>query len=449
MSFGIITTGFNPKTLDDIKADLEAAFRSELGATVDLSSEGPLGQIIGVMAERYAELWELGQSAYAAATPDGAVGAALEAVAAITGTLRAPATNSTVTLTATGTPGTVVAAGKVATVVTVGTRFVTTESGTITLAEVMLDDQDRVVGERVYDPLSNNVYECTVAGHNTDANISGTGSDIIDGGGIVHWKYIGPGPGVVDIVAEAEDTGPLQGLSGTINVIATPVAGWSAVVNLLDADLGTDLETDAALRLRREDELRQSGNAALDPIRAALLQLDGVTSVTVFENVDDTTDGDGVPPHSIEALVRGGDDDEIRAALFANVAAGIYTHGTTSGTVEDSEGVSHTVRFTRPTSVNIYVIIDVLVDASLYPADGDAQIKAAVVAFGDAQKGGKDAVASSIGAQAFLIPGVLDVATFIDVAPGPTLPNTIPISTRQLAVFDTSRITVSALTGTP
>jgi hypothetical protein len=77
-------------------------------------------------------------------------------------------------------------------------------------------------------------------------------------------------------------------------------------------------------------------------------------------------------------------------------------------------------------------------------------VEAAIVAYGDAQATGKNAVSSSLVAQCFTVPGVLEVTSlFIGLAPAPVSTATIPISLRELAVYDTSRITVSTSDGVP
>ena len=176
----------------------------------------------------------------------------------------------------------------------------------------------------------------------------------------------------------------------------------------------------------------------------------------MFVNNTDTTNSDGMPPHSVEALVRPVDpppsdfDQAIWDTLLANVAAGIVTTGNTSGTDTDSQGTVHTIKYRRPTEVPIYIILNVTKDPAEYPTDGDDQIKDAIVTWGDAQATGKDAVATAIVAKAFSVDGVLDVtAVKIGTAPGPTLSTTIPISLRELATYDTSRITVVSVDGTP
>jgi hypothetical protein len=221
------------------------------------------------------------------------------------------------------------------------------------------------------------------------------------------------------------------------------------VTNTLDATLGSNLESDATLRTRREDEIRAAGKASVDSIRAAILAITNVTSAYVFENPSDVTDGTGLPPHAIECLVRGGEDSSVAASIFDEKAAGIATYGSTTVSVTDSQGFAHDVKFTRPTEVPIYVIYNLTVDSLTFPADGASQVKDALVAFGDAQKVGKDAVDASILAQAFKVVGVLDGVALIGTAPSPTLTANISISTREIATFDTSRITVNTTPGTP
>lgn len=446
MPFGVTTEGFVTKTIEDIKAEIEAALKAEFGESIDVSPQSNFGQIVGVMAERYADLWALAEAIYSAFTPDGASGVSLDNVCAITGTVREPARPSEVSIIATGTPTTVLSAGRVASVDGTGIRFVTLADGTITLATSWAALTAYAVGD--VRTNASRIYIVTTAG--TSAGAGGpttTSTAIVDG--TVTWRYLGEGTGYVAIDAESEDDGAKVASAFTLTTIETPVSGWSNVTNLLDADLGADEETDAALRLRREDELRTSGNAALDAIRARLLQVDDVTAATVFENTTDVTNGDGMPPHSVEALVQDGDDQEIADALFSAVAAGIATHGTETETVTDSAGNDHEVKFTRPTEELIWVIVNVTVDEDLYPTDGDTQIKEAIVEFGDAQRTGKDAVASSLVAQAFSVAGVLDATVLIGTTNPPVASTTIAIGLRELAVFDTSRITVNSTPGTP
>ncbi len=451
--YGITLTGFVVKPEDAIIEDMEASARGKWGASVPLGNKTLLGQLIRVVAECVGLVWELGQQIVASQDPDAAAGALLDALCALTGTLREAAKHSNADLTLTGDPTTIVPEGSQASTLSTGVPFETLEDGTIAALDAWTITTAYVVGDRVTN--SARAYVCITSG--TSAGAGGpttTADDITDG--TVHWRYLGEGTGAVDVSAQSVETGPLEATSGDVTVIDTPVSGWSSVINLLDADLGSDEQTDEDLRTTRELELAASGSSPPDAIRAELLKVEGVTSATVFYNDTDVTDGDGVPPHSVECLVQGGDDQDIFDTVFAAVAAGIGTHGTETGTATDSEGVSHTMKFSRPTEVTIYVDITLTYDATLYPSDGDDQVKAAIVAFGDAQKSGRDAVATQIGAQAFKVAGVIDVprtgslgGTLIKTTAGPTADTTIVITSRQIATYDTSRIDVTSTPGTP
>lgn len=456
-TYGLTTDGLIVKTLDVIREELNQRLRGAFGASVKLDDRSILGQITGIISELGALVWELAEAVNSAQDPDKASGAALDALCTLTGTFRPPATYSVVTLTLTGTPTTVVAAESSVKAESTSVHFETMEDATIDTVAAWVESTAYVVGDRV--TSNGNIYQCTTSGTSGSGIPSpapSTTDEEITTDGTVVWTFVGAGTGAVDVVAKATETGAVQAVARDLNVIETTTAGWDGVINLLDATTGREIASDEELRQLREDELAGQGNSPIDAIRSDLLRLDDVVSVTVFVNNTDETDVDGMPPHSVEALVRpkdpppSGFDQTVFDALLANVAAGIATHGNTPGTATDSQGTSHTMKYSRPTEVPIYIIVNVTKDPDTYPADGDDLIKQAIVDWGDEQVCGKNAVASAITAQAFTVDGVLDVtAVKIGTAPAPTLSVTIPISLRELATYDTSRISVVSIDGTP
>jgi hypothetical protein len=443
MSYGVTAAGFVAKTMDVLVEGMEAAIKSELGFV----PRGFLKKLVAIVCERLTELWEIAELAFLTMDPDAVQDALQDALYSITGTIRNEAVATLVTLTATGDPTTAILTGSQAENPGTGDVFETLADATITALDAWVTLTPYVVGDRVTN--SSRAYVCITAGTSDVTGPIDTSEDETDG--TAHWRYIGEGEGAVDIEAECTETGPILVESGDVSEIVTLVTGWSSVKNLADGTTGRDRETNEDYRIRREQELSQAGSTTPDAIRAELLEIDGVTSVTVFHNPTDTTDADGVPPHAVECLIRGGDDQEIWDALGQLcIAAGIGSHGTEDGTWTDSEGTAWDVSFSRPEEIEIYVIIDVTKYAAEFPSDGADQIKTAIVTYGNAQKAGKDAVAWSIGRQAGEVDGVLDVtAVYIDDAPAPATSTTIAINTRQLAVFDTSRITVNTVNGTP
>ena len=322
-SFGVTSTGFNPKLIADVLSDIETQQKSDFGPGINTGGEAVLGQLNATFAAAIAETWEILGAVYSSLYPNSATGAALDNVAAITGVTREPATKSAVDLVCNGTPGTILLSGRVVSVDATGERFVSTADATI------------------------------------------------ESGGTVSVPF------------ESENFGPINMTSGQTLTIETPVAGWASAISA-DAELGEDLETDAALRLRRLSLLRFQGSATVEAIRADLLDVTGVEQVYVYENVGLVTDGRGLPPKSIECIVQGGTDGDVAEAIFESKAAGIDTYGNApddvTETVTDSMGIDHTINFTRPDEIEIFIRADVDVDPASYPADGDTQIRTALLA---------------------------------------------------------------------
>ncbi|MGN6108541.1 MAG: hypothetical protein ACTHU0_25775 [Kofleriaceae bacterium] len=451
MIYGLTPEGFATPTLVVIREGLEASLRNVFGASLALGDKSILGQITGILAERLASLWEQLEAVNSSQDPDKASGAGLEALCAMTGTFRPAATYSMTNLVLTGTPLTLVLAGNKAKTSSTGQKFLTRTNATIAALTAWAGSTAYALGARVAN--GGRAYQCTTSGVSAAAGGPSTEmADITDG--TAHWTYLGPGAGAVDVSARAEVTGPVVAVARDIREIDTPVGGWEGVVNLLDASPGRDVAQDGELRLLREQELSAGGNGTLDALRAELLRLPDVVAVTIFQNPMDVTDPDGVPPHNVEAMVRmpvGTDyDQRVFDALLAGVAAGVGTHGTTVGLAKDSEGTTHVVKFSRPVEVPIYVELNVIVDPAAFPVDGVAQIKQLIADWGNAKPTGTDAVASAIAARAFFVPGMLDVTTtLIDVAPGPSSGATVSISKRQLATYDTSRISIITTPGVP
>lgn len=383
--YGVTATGFVTKTLSEIKTAFEAAYRATFGAGINITVQSVFGQLIGIKSEPLAEVWEQMAAVYAGSFPDSASGLQLDNVCALTGTARKEPSLTHVLATVVGTPATALPAGRIVSIAGVGTKF-----------ELRFD------------------------------------------------TVIGGGGSTTGVEFVAVDPGPKPCYAGTLTVIETPVSGWTSVTNPTDHFvLGADLEIDSALRVRREVELRAQGNAAVEPIRQKVLAVAGVVDAYVFENDTDLTDADGVPPHSFEVVVNGGVDADIRAAIFAAKAAGIRSYGAVSGSVTDSQGIVHTIKFSRPTVLTMYVKITKLADGTY---GGDPALKQALVDYALANyKVGSDGIASRLAAEALKQQGIYDVPTvLISVAPTtvPVSSATIATTLRELLSLDTTRVTV-------
>lgn len=418
-TFGLLPTGLSIPTLQDIVADINVSLRASLAASLNLTARSVLGQIVMAFAEQVSILWQTLLRLYAAQDPDAAMGALLDALGALTGAIRIAARASTVTLTLCGVPGTLVAAGNTSQAGSTSTLWTHLVDGTIATLTPWAALTTYAADDRV--TRASRAYQCVTPG--TSASSGGpstTDPDITDG--TVHWEYIGEGMGAVDVAAACSSTGPTFAAALDIDQPFTFVNGWQSVRNLADAEIGADVETDEDFRVRRSLELSSPGTSPPDAIRADILAVAGVTACTVYFNPTDSTDGNGLPPHSVMCLVQGGSDADVADGIFASVAAGIDYYGGGSPTtvnVTDSMGNVHPVSFARPNVVVLYVDITLIKYPGpggsapsiipAYPTDGDTEVQSNIATYGQAQPVSRDAVGAALATQAFKVDGVLDV----------------------------------------
>ncbi len=264
MSYGVTSTGFNIKSADVIKAELELEFKAALGDEINVGADSSIGNLIGVLTRREADVWDLNQAVYDSQYPQSAEGTSLDNLCALTGIKRRAATNSTVTETCLGTGAAVLSAGRVFQVENDGARFVTTEAATLEAITAWAINTVYVVGDRRKN--SGNIYQCITAGTSAGAGGPTTeAADITDN--TAHWKYLGAGTHAVDVLCESEDTGPIAANAETLTEIVTPVAQLTSVLNLLDAEQGENRENDTELRVRRLRTPRVSRMVMVSPAR--------------------------------------------------------------------------------------------------------------------------------------------------------------------------------------
>lgn len=489
MGFGITATGFKIKRLETIKAEIEADLRGIFGPQINLIGEEYLGQLVGIFSAKLYEQQELQQSIWLSFSPETASGVSLDQAVSYTGIKRLEATKGVGEGYAYGTLGTIITAGSIVSVDgNPESRWVVTENAEIgagTNAVQLIEfvsEPDSGDWSLVFDgeegsTLAYNdnaaavesslegisgITSVTVSGnYTTGFTVTFTGVDgaqpqltirvgdntLTDGGAQVGVQVTEVTPGVLPNVLvqlEAETAGQIPAYANSLTIIETPISGWDSFNNPTDVTMGRHIESDADLRARRLQTLSTAGATTLDAIRARLLEVDEVTSARVFENDTDTTDLLGRPPHSIEAVVVGGADQEIADTIWANKAAGIKTYGTETETVTDSEGYFHSVSFSRPAAIDIYVAVSNLVTDSNFPIDGDDAIKQAIVDYGDANYGiGEDVIFNQLYGPIAEIAGVIDFDLAIDITPAPTATDNITIEDNEVSFFDTANITVT------
>ena len=328
----IDASGLHIPTYQDIMDYLEEQVRLIFGNDIYLGDDAQDYQLLSVFAAKLYDVMQLAELNYNNRSPATASGAALDTLVAINGLQRQPATASTATVTLTGTAGAVISGGAVQ---QVSTGYLWSLPASVTI-----------------------------------------GSD-----------------GTAEALATCQQLGPTIAVPGDLSIIATPTAGWVSVTNAAAADLGRAVETDAELRARQAQSVANPSQTIIESLQGGLASVPGVSLVKVYQNDTDTVDANGLPAHSIEAVVEGGDDYDIAYQINLRKDDGVSTNGTESETVVDTMGQSHTINFSRPTQTPIYVSMTI---KPLVGYKGSDSIKAAVAAYINALGIGEDVYAAAI-----------------------------------------------------
>lgn len=301
--------GYVGERLDSILADLDQDFRAIYGNDIDLAPDSPDGQMLGLIAQIRADLEELGEVTYRALDPDHASGAWLEQRVAYAGLTRRQARYSYLRGAAlTGRAGTLIPAGSV------------------------LRDINRGRWLLV-----------------ADTTLGADGSARAD--------------------LRSELLGAFNLPANSALAIETLVLGWDTATSLAAAEVGAEEETDPELRARFYRSRARPAQNSLDGLVAALLQLADVRQVVGLENTGSTPDADGVPGHSLNLIVDGGEEQAIAQAIFLRKPAGTGLMGQQSRTVVDGQGVNRLIRFDRPAMVDCKAFVQLRRDAEFTAID--------------------------------------------------------------------------------
>lgn len=462
---GLTAAGFQAKRLPEIKAELEQSINDALGAQIDWSADTPDGQTSGVLAEARAALWALAESIYQSQYPSTASGVSLDRSVDLNGVTRLPATSTTCAeVVVFGDVGTVLSVGRLAQNAQTEDSYSLTEAVTISLTNAV---RVRVEVGTVADSADYTITLGATA-YTINSGIGATSASILtalqsalpvtvtttlDGDLLVELDT----PETISVSANlvvteagnlanfaAVETGRKLLPAGTLTVIETPVSGWSGVSNRTDGIAGTERETDEELRIRRAESIGISAQNTLEAITANLRQLSGVSSVTVRQNNGTVTDGDGIPPQHIWCIVSGGDQDEIAEVLFKTAAGGIGFKG--DDVVNYFSSITETtyqIRFDRPTSVDVYISIDLTVDTSVFPTDGEDQIKDALVASAADIKSGDPLLFSRLYTAINSVPGHYVTDLRADTVTPPTATGNINVALNERISLAVERITIN------
>lgn len=321
----LTSTGYSVKSQNDW-FDEEKQLYLDIDSNWNLDPSTPDGLKIAHDAEIFSALDEVLQQAYNSKDPNKASGYDLDVICALTGTVRSEGTASTVTgFVLTGTPGTQVPAG---------TRF-----------------------------------ESSVTGYRFTLDQT--------------WTLDSSGTATVDITCTT--VGEIEADANTITTIVDTVAGLVSVNNPTPATPGTAAESDGSLRVKRATAVGRPGNNQIDSMLGELYAVDGTRRVKVYENDTNTTDSNGLPPHSIAPIIDGGTDADVAMAIYTkkNPGVALYQAGTpvsvdvTSPTYPDNV---KTIKFSRPKYVDMVIVVTIKNDGSL-PSNTQDLIRDAFIEF--------------------------------------------------------------------
>lgn len=152
---------------------------------------------------------------------------------------------------------------------------------------------------------------------------------------------------------DISDNEPLQTVASNTNIV-------SAVVAQGGVTPGADTENDASYRKRIQDaDIGFVGT--LELMASEMSKVSGMAKLKILYNDESTTSIQGIPAYCTEFLCvpqDGADDSVFNAAVAQKIlevkVPGAPLYGTnTQVTIPDYYGESKTIRFTRPTKVNI------------------------------------------------------------------------------------------------
>lgn len=245
------------------------------------------------------------------------------------------------------------------------------------------------------DPSNNSTVDLLITGTIGLEIVNGSAKDANN----IIWTLpasvvIGTG-GTVIVTATCATAGAVAALAGTITGINTPTRGWVSVTNPSAATVGTAAETDAALRIRQAQSVAIASITPFDALDGAIANISGVTRHKLYENDTGAVDANGLPPHSITAVIDGGDATEIATTIQLKKGQGVTPNGTTHITLADKYGNPHVIGFNRPVPVPVYIAISLQAFTGYTTQIGE-DIKTAIAAYINALTIGDDVLLSRV-----------------------------------------------------
>ncbi len=388
--YGVTDNGFVIKRLDTISADIHARLKEEWGVDTTIDPQSLIGVLVTSFADRIAELWEVAADTYFAMYPSSATGVNLDNAMQYGGVIRLKKARTVYNLKCVGKDGTEIPYG---TTVKSATQPVKTlqcaKAQTISRNNFRSISVAVIEDKSVYSLTLNSVtYSYTPRENDGSKEILEALSSCLSealgitsaveydndyereiltisdtNGNSENALVLSPNLIVTsctsNLLFETLDYGEVVIPNGTVTEIAMLIDGWQSVTNDKDPVLGRLDATDSEARQSYINRIALRSDNMLSSITSAIFNnVQGVKYITAYENDTDITDEFGRPPHSIEIVVQGGTDSGIADMIISKKPVGISTFGNVENIIIDEYKNSHTVYFSRPSVLYVWIRIE-------------------------------------------------------------------------------------------
>lgn len=399
--YGLTPTGPNIKRLDVIIDEIHDDLSREWGVNTRQDPQSLLSHLITNIADQLAALWEFGEDVYNSQYPTTAEGTSLDNAAQLGGTSREGAAKSYYHILCTGVDGTAVPADSIiasATNPPVNLRPQSASEITrsaFNQAEVIfaewrtraplsialngtlysVEAEDRKSKRENFENLVKVMKDRDFTYEVTDSSliiksVNETANSTMVLSGNLTTQTV-----TTSIIFGTEEDGDIYLPPGTVTNVVKGPAGLLSVTNAGEYTAGQMVESDQELRRSYVDKIFNRSSNMLESIRSAILQnVQGVTSCTVYENSTNLTDSMGRWPHSVEAVVDGGDQTEIARQILASKAGGISSYGSVEVELPGDYGEPIIIRFNRPSFVYVWFKVKVMLSRTIFPPSNYAEM---------------------------------------------------------------------------
>jgi uncharacterized phage protein gp47/JayE len=299
----IDANGVTVRTRDELLQLYQERFKAIYGPQVDISTNSPDGQMIAILVQDSLDMQDFLVNMVNSFNPDAAIGVLLDQRVAINGIQR--------------------------------------QAGTFTIT-----------------PISVTVSTAlTLVGLDQDATNPYTVSDNVGNKWLLQTTQNIVGAGTFSFNFRAQNPGQVTTIPNTITVPVTVVIGVTAVNNPTTySTLGQNEESDATLRIRRQEAVQMPSQGFQVGSQAALGNVPNVTYAKVYENKKDITDADGIPPHCMWAVVGGtGAPAAIANAVYVERTEGCNMRGAQTYNIVQADGTLFTVQWDNVEPETLYI----------------------------------------------------------------------------------------------